>query len=68
MLNPYTRHISEEKCIVGWRHLVCRCELAEGDQSCETAFRRKINLCVILNTDVIITEVFSDQSEHCRCH
>ncbi len=33
MLNPYTRYISEEKYIVGWRHLVCRHELAEGEQS-----------------------------------
>ncbi len=33
MLNPYTRYISEEKYIVGRRHLACRRELAEGEQS-----------------------------------
>ncbi len=32
MLNPFTRCISEEKCIVAQRHLACRRELAEGDQ------------------------------------
>ncbi len=33
MLNPYMRYISEEKYIVGWCHLACRSELAEGEQS-----------------------------------
>ncbi len=33
MLNPYTRYISEEKCIVGRRHLACMRELAEGEHS-----------------------------------
>ncbi len=33
MLNPYTRYISEENSIAGRRHLACRHELAEGDQS-----------------------------------
>ncbi len=33
MLNPFTRYISEEKCIVGQRLLACRRELAEGEQS-----------------------------------
>ncbi len=45
MLNPYTRYISEEKCIVGWRHLACRRELAEGEQSfcarCESYVRHR---------------------------
>ncbi len=46
------RCISEEKCIAGRRHLACRCELAEGDQSlctrCETAFIYKmiVDLCI----------------------
>ncbi len=33
MLNPFTRYISEEKYIVVRIHLVCRRELAEGEQS-----------------------------------
>ncbi len=45
MLNPYMRYISEEKCIVGRRHLACRCELAEGEHSfrarCESTVRRR---------------------------
>ncbi len=45
MLDPYTRYISEEKYIVGWRHLACRRELAEGEQSfrswCESTVCRR---------------------------
>ncbi len=43
MLNPYTRYISEEKCIVGRCHLMCRHELAEGNTFfrtlCESTIR-----------------------------
>ncbi len=45
MLNPYMRYISEEKCIVGRRHLACRRELAEGKHSfrtrCESTVGRR---------------------------
>ncbi len=45
MLNPYTRYISEEKYIVGWRHLACKHELAEREQSfralCESTVHRQ---------------------------
>ncbi len=48
MLNPYTRYISEEKCIIGWHHLACRRELAEGDQffrtRCESTVRLRFAL------------------------
>ncbi len=48
MLNPYTRHISEQKCIVGWRHQAWRRELSEGEQSfrawCESNVRRRFAL------------------------
>ncbi len=48
MLNPYMRYISEEKCIVGRRHLACRRELAEGKQSfrarCESNIRQRFAL------------------------
>ncbi len=44
MLNLYTRKLHEEKCIAGRRHLACRHELAEGDQSfraqCESTICR----------------------------
>ncbi len=43
ILNPYTRCISEEKCIAGRRHLTCRHELAEDDQSFCT--RCESNVC-----------------------
>ncbi len=53
MLNPYTRHTSEEKCIVGWRHLACRRELAESDQSfrawCESNVRRRFASLFVWN-------------------
>ncbi len=39
----YMRYISEEKCIVGRRHLACKHELAEGEHSfcaqCESTVR-----------------------------
>ncbi len=47
MLNPYTQYISEEKCIVGRRHLACRHELAEGEHSfharCESKIRERFS-------------------------
>ncbi len=48
MSNPYTGYISEEKCIAGRRHLACRRELAEGEQSfrarCENTVHRRFAL------------------------
>ncbi len=45
MLNPYMRYISEENYIVGRRHLACRHELAEDEQSfpalCESTVWRR---------------------------
>ncbi len=52
MLNPYTRYISAEKCIIDWHHLAFRHELAEGNQlfrtRCESTVRHD-SPCFFLN-------------------
>ncbi len=59
MLNTYTRSISVEKCISGLRHLVCRRELAEGEQSfcalCESTVRPRFASLFRIKLSVIFS-------------